>query len=225
VSDVVAKQENAVVLPREMFAHTLEHPSQYPSLTTGSARMVRYDKPDEILIYTSGQAIVTDGNKKRAGCAVIYETEDNPMSNPVAFSLEKEGLSTPFAAALRALLAALELKTWGTERWKQVVIATDDMRVYRGITHDITKWASKGWLEKGSKKHPPRPELWRRALDLINEQASHGCEVKFLLVTAEQNQHAAELARKIAPGDTVSQHYQLAGDAGCTFKAELEAGE
>jgi hypothetical protein len=113
VREVVAKQANAVVFPREMFAHTLEHPSQYSSLTTGSARMVRYDKPDEILIYSSGQAIVTDSNKKRAGCAVIFETEDNPMSNPVAFPLEKEGLSTPFAAALRALVAAPRAQDMG----------------------------------------------------------------------------------------------------------------
>lgn len=190
--------------------------------------MVRYDKPDEILVYTSGQAIVTESNEKQAGCAVIFETEDNPMSNPVAFPLEKQGpnggsqSSTPFAAALRAVIAALELKTWASEGWKQVIIATDDRRTYRGITHDIFKWASKGWLEEGSKQHPPRPQLWRRALELINEQAFHGYEVKFLLVTPEQNQHAAELARKAAPSDSVSQHYRPCGDVGSTYEA-LEA--
>lgn len=170
--------------------------------------MVRYDKPDEILVYTSGQAIMTD-SKKRAGCAVVYETEDNPMSSPVVLSLEKKETSgepnynTPFAAALRALVAALELKAWASEGWKQVTIAIDDTRVYRGITHDIHKWASKGWLEEGAKQHPPRPELWRRAVDLVNEQAYHGCEVSFLLVTAEQNQRTAELARKIASSNSV----------------------
>lgn len=215
--------------PREMFAHTLEHPLQFSKLTMASARMVRYDKPDEILIYACGQAILTDSGDKRAGCAVVFETQDNPLSNPVAFSLEQNGVwgghqsSTPFAAALRALVAALELKTWGSEGWKQVTIATDNKDVYNGITSKVSKWYYKGWLDEGAKQHPPRPELWRRALELISEQADHGCEVKLLLITTEQNQHAADLARKVAPSDSVSQHYQSCGDVGLFSGAALEA--
>lgn len=229
---VVDREPSAVTLPRddatprENFAHTLEDSLQYSSLSMQSTRMVRYDKPDEILVYTSGQAIVTR-SKNGAGCAVLFETEDNSTSNPVAFPLEKEGptggsqSNTPFAAALRAVLAALELKTWGSEGWKKVIIATDDERVYRGMTHDIFKWASRGWLDEGSKQHPPRPQLWRRALELINKQEYHGCEVKFLLVTAEQNQHAADLAREIARSKSVSQHYQPCGDVGNTSMEAL----
>lgn len=218
--------------PRELFAHSSEdHPLRHTGNTTGLARMVRYDNPDEILIYISGQTISKDKRDKRSGCAVIFKTEQPANTpKPVAFSLEINGLNdqiqpnTPITAALRALVAALELKTWGSEGWKQVTIATDDKGLYAGITRHIVKWSAKGWLSETSNHQPASPALWIRALDLINEQAYHGCEVKFWLITAEQNQHTAKMARTIATSDTRSLAYTPCGDVGCTFKMALEAG-
>ena len=65
---------------------------------------------------------------------------------------------------------------------------------------------------------PANPELWSRALDLINEQAYHGCEVKFLLITEKQNQHVVYLASTIARSDLVSEEYQPCGDVGLTCR-------
>ena len=68
---------------------------------------------------------------------------------------------------------------------------------------------------------PALPELWSRALDLINEQAYHGCEVKFLLITEKQNQHVVYLASTIARSDLVSEEYQPCGNVGFTFRGAL----
>lgn len=219
--------------PRELFAHSSEdHPLRHTGNATGLARMVRYDRTDEILIYISGQTIPKDRRNKRSGCAALFKTEQPANTpKPLAFSLEKNGLNgqiqpnTPITAALRALVAALELKTWGSEGWKQVTIATDNKVLYAGITRHIVKWSSKGWLSETSTHQPASPALWIRALDLMNEQAYHGCEVKLWLITAQQNQHAAKMARTIAPSDSRSLVYKPCGDVGDTFKAALGSDE
>jgi len=215
--------------PRQTFAHTFEdHPLRYSNHTTGMTRMVRYDNPDEILIYISGQKVVKSETDKQAGCAVVYETEHRSFApNPLVFSLEETGLDgakqsrTTYCATLRAIVAALELKTWASEGWKQVTIATDSVAIHHEVTVSLAKWAAKDWLKGRSVHRPPHPELWSRALDLINEQAYHGCEVRFLIITENQNQHAAYLASVIAPGYLASEEYQPRGDVGFTFRDAL----
>jgi hypothetical protein len=66
--------------PREVFAHTLEgRPLRDSFHATGLERMVRYEQPDEILVYTSGQTIRKNrGNTgaRLSGCAIIFGRED-----------------------------------------------------------------------------------------------------------------------------------------------------
>lgn len=150
---VLRTKANNVILPRrgatprETFAHTFEyHPLRYSNHTTGMTRMVRYDNLDEILIYISGQKVVKGEKVKRAGCAVVYETEHPFITpNPLVFSLEKTGLNgakqscSPYCATFRAVVAALELKTWASEGWKQVTIATDSSAIHHAITLNLAK--------------------------------------------------------------------------------------
>lgn len=234
---VLRTKANAVMLPRhgatprETFAHTFEdHPLRYSNHTTGMTRMARYDNPDEMLIYISGQKVVKSEKDKRAGCAVVYETEHRSITpNPLVFSLEETGLDgakqsrTPYCATLRAVVAALELKTWASEGWKQVTIATDSSAIHHEVIVKLAKWVAKDWLNGRSVHRPPHPELWSRALDLINEQAYHGCEVRFLLITEKQNQHAVYLASTIARSDLVSEKYQACGEVGVTFREALRS--
>ena len=194
--------------------------------------MVRYDNFDEILFYASGQVVPKQGKHVRSVCAAVLKTEEpSETSYNLAFPVEKKGPDgesqprTALTAALRAVVAALELKIWRSEGCKQVTIATDNVTLFHGITKSMVKWMALGWLGETSSHKPPSRELWRRAINLINEQAYHGCEVKFWLITAEQNQHAAEVALTVAPGDPVSQNYQPCGNVGFTFKAALEADE
>jgi len=49
--------------------------------------------------------------------------------------------------------------------------------------------------------------------------------VKLWLITAQQNQHAAKMARTIAPSDSRSLVYKPCGDVGDTFKAALGSDE
>ena len=224
------KKSSAVVLPsgtttpRDVFAHALkDHPLWLKHHPTGLKRMVNYSNPDNILVYTSGQIVTMSSKHKRAGCAVVFQTEGlSNMNKSITFSLEKRGPKDKnqhrieITAALRAVVAALEFKLWGSEGWSQVTIATDNKLLFEGITHHIAKWVTKRWLEEGSKHRPPSRELWCRALNLINVQAYYGCEVKFWLVTAEQNKETADMARTIAPSDSVSATYRPCGNVGST---------
>ena len=169
----------------------------------------------------------------RSGCAVVFETGDAMnKTESVAFSMEKTGPKgykqkrNLLTAALRAAIAALEFKLWASEGWKQVTIATDNQKLYNGITREIVNWDAQIWLDEdtGALKIP-YGNLWCRLLNLINEQAFHGCEVSFWRITAEQNQEAATMAQAAASLTTVPGLYRPCGDVGYTFKAALEAGE
>jgi ribonuclease HI len=138
-------------------------------------------------------------HKDRSGCAVIYMPEsDDSATRPecIGFRIEEHGPDRAFyqpdsrRACLRAVVAALEFKLWSSEGWERVTIATDGGFVVDNITRHIARWAEQGWL--GGEVRPGRKvlnlDLWARLLDLINEQAYHGCEVIFWHIKARENQ-------------------------------------
>lgn len=105
-----------------------------------------------------------------------------------------------------------------------MTIATDNQRLYNGITQDVATWEAKGFLdEQMASSKIAHGNLWCRLLNLVNEQAYHGCEVNFWCTTAEQNQEAASMAHAIAPLGTVPGLYHACGHVSYTFKVALEA--
>lgn len=170
--------------PRNVFAHDSDdHPWRRTGESSKQSRMVRHDNPYEILIYTN--AFLFGGSaRKDARAACVFLTtigrEETLHSRCKGLLLEKAGpdgkASQGYSqkrADLRAVVAALEYQTWGSEGWKKVNIATKSSYVYNGMTRFVGKWKSDAWHAK-SRRGPSEvlnADLWARALDLVNEQA------------------------------------------------------
>ena len=62
-------------------------------------------------------------------------------------------------------------------------------------------------------------DLWARALDLVNEQAYHGCEVQFWLLARDQRMQIEDYARWLAKASDlpVPEAYKQLGNLGLTF--------
>jgi hypothetical protein len=60
-------------------------------------------------------------------------------------------------------------------------------------------------------------DLWARLLELINEQAYHGCEVIFWHIKARENQQARLVATRMAESGERSQFHKAFGNVGSTF--------
>lgn len=218
--------------PNELFVMSVRgHPGRR-SLPAAKLRMIRRSDPENhIIILTSGQFLQRFGTKHErdsAGCAVIYMPKsDGSGRNPdcIGFSIEERGPNGEFfnpngmRADLRAVVAALEFKVWSSEGWSKVTIATDSNYVYDGITKHIAKWWDEGLL--GGKAHNGRTmknlDLWTRLLDLINEQAYHGCEVAFWRIRPEQNKQARLVAETMAKRGERSEEYRAFGNVKPTY--------
>jgi len=148
---------------------------------------------------------------------------------PITFSLEQRGPEgVPYhdrgqkPAELRALVAALEYKSWSTEGWKKVVIATTCVYVFRGMTESVAVWAARGLLGGAyyEGQQLPNFDLWARALALVNEQAYRGCEVEIWKLTPPQAKDVSAAARMMAPRAQAPAFYQSMGDVDITWTAE-----
>lgn len=218
--------------PHELFAANMStHPAR-DSILADRLRMVRRSDPEnEILIFTSGQMKKKIGKKdtqNSAGCAVISMPKNDgwgQRSDCDGFSIEDRGPNGEFfnpnsnRAELRAVVAALEFKVWSSEGWSKVVIASDSDYVCTGITKDIMKWREGGLL--GGQAHHGRRvknlDLWTRLLELINEQAYHGCEVAFWQIKAGQNKQARVVAELMAKSGERSEEYRAFGNVKPTY--------
>jgi ribonuclease HI len=167
--------------------------------------MVSYQFPkSSILIYTDGSCLnqnsKTDVQSRRAGFAVVYGTHPSSgqmKSHPsiYTFRLENQGPdgnyydATSNRAELRAAVAALEGRLWGTEGWRYVNIATDSTYVVKGITEWVSKWKARQWT-KAKGEDVANKDLWMLLLSLVNKQARKGCEVRFWHINRGQNAQA-----------------------------------
>ena len=210
--------------PSGGFSHSAAH---------NSTRIVRLSNPEkELLIYTSGQLHSNsrkEGKPGSAGCALIFGSETQRQTKPIGFTLEQRGPngaiytdSSARTAELRALVAALEFKTWATEGWEKVVIATTCVYVFRGITEYVAVWAARGWLEGAYHEGQQLPnfDLWARALALVNEQAYRGCEVEIWKLTPPEAKEVSAAARVVANQARAPEVYQSFGDVDITWTAE-----
>jgi hypothetical protein len=199
-------------LPREVFAHSrLNHPWLSQSDSSKLTRMVRHDDPYEVLVYASAFLLSgTPRRSARAGCSILTRT-DSDRDSPYCegFLLEKTKPNgkpleeTPYnqkRADLRAVVAALENQMWGSEGWKKVTIATKSSYVYNGMTKFVGKWKDDNW-RANSRRGPSEvlnADLWARALDLVNDQAYHGCETQFWLLPRDHSMKTDDHARWLA---------------------------
>jgi ribonuclease HI len=189
--------------------------------------MVRRSNPEnEILIFTGSYLIEkTNQRAASAGCAVIYMPKsDGSGKNPecIGFKLEEHGPNGDFfnaksmRADLRAVVAALGSRLWSSEGWEKVTIATGSNYVVDNITGHIEKLQAKGWWE--GKAHNGAKiknlDLWKRALDLVNEQESNGYEISFWHIDPDQNKQARAVAENMAKHGERSEHYNPCGDVG-----------
>lgn len=83
-------------------------------------------------------------------------------------------------AELRVLVAALKHKSWSTEGWQKVTIATICVDIFRGITESAAARAARGLLKGAYHEGQQLPnfDVWARALALVKKQAYQECEVE-----------------------------------------------
>lgn len=202
-------------LPHEFFAHDrVCHPWRQRNEPARLRRMVRYDNPNEILVYANALWCAGSHPKKsRAGCAILTRSGQDECcpAECKGFLLEQTGPSdrvlqgdnfpyTQNRADPRAVIAALENQPWASEGWKTVTIATKSAYAYNGMTRSFAKWKSQNWLTGAHPRCPPviNADLWSHAIGLVNEQAYRGCEVQFWLVPRAQNLQAEDHPRWLA---------------------------
>lgn len=164
----------------------------------------RQSPEKSILIYTDGSCLNqnsrTDVLSRRAGCAVVFGTHPpsgqmKSYCSSLNFRLEDQGpdgsyhTATSNRAELRAAVAALEIRLWGTEGWRFVTIATDSIYVVKGITEWVPKWKARQWT-KATGENVANKDLWMLLLGLVNKQARKGCEVRFWHINREDNAQA-----------------------------------
>jgi len=118
----------------------------------------------------------------------------------LSFRLENYGpagshrAATSDRAELRAAIAALECQLWGTEGWYTVTVATDSTYVVDGITDWVPRWKLRQWT-KATGEDVANKDLWKRLLQLVNEQGQAGCEVSFWHIRREDNEQADRFAK------------------------------
>lgn len=111
--------------------------------------MVRHDNASGILIYTNAFLFKDSArNEARAGCVFLTTAgrDVNIHSRCKGLMLEKTGPDdkasqeySQKSADLRAVVAALEYQTWGSEGWKKVNIATKSSYASHGMTRLVGK--------------------------------------------------------------------------------------
>jgi len=106
-------------------------------------------------------------------------------------------VATSNRAELRAAIAALECRFWGTEGWTHVTIATDSTYVVNGITEWVPKWKARQWT-KATGEDVANKDLWMMLLRLVNKQARKGCSVRFWHISRIHNEQADQLAKSAA---------------------------
>ena len=145
-------------------------------LFNGGPRFIRRANGEQMLLYTDGACSNNGQFSATAGCAFVYRPSSfaPPNDGTVSFPLEIQGPSgvtyppTSNRAELRAVIAALQFRSWTSEGWTELVIATDSEYVVLGATQWVRGWLQNGWLT--NKKTPVKNrDLWELLLQRIQE--------------------------------------------------------
>ncbi|KAK8014416.1 RNase H domain-containing protein [Apiospora arundinis] len=109
-------------------------------------------------------------------------------------------------AKMRAVIAALEFRSWQDEGWRSIVIATDLEYVVRGATEFLPRWVQRRWKKSRSSGRIANRDLWEEMQGIIDRLRENGTDVAFWYIRprllsqqgSELAQDAQEAARQAA---------------------------
>ncbi|VUC25868.1 unnamed protein product [Clonostachys rosea] len=148
-------------------------------------------------IYIDGACFFDGQASLQGGFAIVFNEGPDGVYGR---QLENTGPSgqpcTPTGnrAELRAVIAALEFRTWWGEGFNRVVIVTDSKYVAKGATQWLRKWANNGWRTATGKPTANR-DLWEMLSEMLRWYAEGGCEISFWMVPREWNTRADAFAK------------------------------
>jgi ribonuclease HI len=145
-----------------------------------------------VFVYADGVALGNDQEEVRAGFGVVFNPLDPiGVSRPLELSSEHEPTSD--RAAIRAALAALQMRFWEAEGFHRIVIAMVSDYVIDGVTKESLEWKKNGWKTANGESIKNR-DLWEELMEEIEQNESRGFVVQFFKLKPEWNK-AAEASR------------------------------
>ncbi|KAJ7677929.1 ribonuclease H-like domain-containing protein [Mycena polygramma] len=153
--------------------------------------------PRTMMLYTDGACPSNGLAKARGGFAFVFnETPGGQCSSALEHKGPDGQVHTPTSnrAELRAVIAALNFRSWGGEGWRRVVIVTDSEYVAKGATIRVRNWAARSWRTADGKPVANR-DLWEALSEAMGSCAADGCEVSFWMVPREWNSLADTAAK------------------------------
>jgi ribonuclease HI len=183
------------VTPSELFPLQHRPDRQYP-------RFVRRSSPGDFLIYTDGACLNNGQADPAAGWGFVFRAleANRPHMGRVSGRLEEHGPSgehhpqTSNRAELRAVIAALQFRSWFGEGWTRLVIATDSEYVTRGATEWVRAWGRNGWVTSNRTAVKNR-DLWEELLGEVMGYREKGMEVCFWRIPRAWNEEADRVAK------------------------------
>ena len=215
---VAARFDSGTETPQQLYVHLAELLRPFPRWPDTRDRMIRRDDPlSDVLVYIGGEA--TEG---RAVCTVVFkpalaESSISSRRRGLVFYSESRGPfgeplpQTSDRAVLDAAITAIECLDWVSEGRVQLTLATDRAYLVEGITEHIGAWRQRGWRDSAGEPVANK-DLWEKLLSKVNLYAHWGCQIRFWLITREQNPCVDEMG-KYAPMDLEAEVASLVGGA------------
>jgi ribonuclease HI len=192
---------SSMLLPETLFPAT-------GFIASGQAlRFVHRDNWRRMMAYTDGACANNGQLDPQAGWAVVYgwmgegDGDDGSGYASVSARLERRGpfghetVPTSNRAELRAVIAALRLRDWSSDKFDNIVLATDSTYVVDGAT----RWA-KSWVHNGWKTHTgddvKNRDLWEVLLGEVERWHERGVWVELWRIPRELNTAADAAAKK-----------------------------
>ncbi|CAM6096836.1 unnamed protein product [Calypogeia fissa] len=156
---------------------TLFTPGDSRHVCVTGFRFIRRTDESQILVYTDGACSNNGKDGAVGGCAVVFKGRkptDEVKKGILSFRLEDRGPTgiaykhTSNRAELRAVIGALQFRSWNGEGYKDLVIATDSEYVEKGATEWISAWVKRGWKTSQNKEVMNR-DLWELLFKLVQK--------------------------------------------------------
>ncbi|EEU45670.1 uncharacterized protein NECHADRAFT_80795 [Fusarium vanettenii 77-13-4] len=179
-------------------------------------RFIRYDNPNEFLIFVDGACLDSGGANPRAGWAIYFKPRSGNDSGMVSGRLELVGPwgdyheHTNNRAELRAVLAALRFRNWPGEGFNKLVIATHSEYVAKGATEWVLRWLWNGWRTSNREAVKNR-DLWQALLGEFERLEELGLKVEFWKIPRSENPIANRVAKQAAKEEELRDYCDVRG--------------
>jgi len=149
-------------------------------------RFIRTTDPEQMLMFVDGSSLGNGSPTARAGYGVVFAPVQ--WFYPISNRLEQDGNpQTNNRAELRAVLAALGLRSWIGEGFKKIVIACDSEYVVNGISSWILKWRKNGW-KTNTGAAVANQDLWKKLEAKLREMEKQEMLVQFWRIPRAWNE-------------------------------------